>query len=109
MPTIDSLVFLDQAVVLQLQTTCLSPIFLSLFEEFQEGPFPLIALLDLSPKLLVDVLDSLVVIVELVVFNDQFLVVLGIDILIHLLEGLHLVLIDRDLLAQLLHNFFLGV
>ena len=70
MPTIDSLVLLDQTVVLQLQTACLSPIFLSLFEEFKEGPFPLIALLDLSPELLVDLLDSLVVIVELVVFYD---------------------------------------
>lgn len=109
MPAIDTLVLLDQAVVLQLETASLSPIFLSLFEEFQEGPFPLIALLDLSPKLLVDVLESLVVIVELVVFDDEFLIVLGVDVLVHLLEGLHLVFIDCDLLAQLLHNFVLCV
>ena len=109
MPAVDSLVLLDQPVVLQLQTARLSAIFLSLFQELQEGPLPLIALFDLRPELLVDVLDSLVVVLELVVFDDQFLVVLSIDVLVHLLEGLHLVLVDRDLLAQLLHNFFLRV
>ena len=107
MPSIDPLILFYQSVILLLQTGGLSAILLSFLQELQKRALSFVALLNLSPELLIDVLDSLVVVIELVVLDDKLLVVLRVDVLIHLLEGQDFILVNCDLLPQLLHYLLL--
>ena len=108
-PPVDSLVLLDQSVVLLFQAARLSPVLARLLQELQEGALSLIALLDFSPEFFVNMFDSLVVIIQLVVLRDKFLIVLCIDVLVHFLECGNLVLVYSYLLSKLFHDFFLGI
>ena len=99
MPRIDSLVLLDQSVVLLFEAARLSPVLARLLQELQEGALSLIALLDFSPEFFVNMFDSLVVIIQLVVLRDKFLIVLCIDVLVHFLESGNLVLVYSYLLS----------
>jgi hypothetical protein len=66
-------------------------------------------LFELSAKFFVDGLDTLVVIIELIVFGDKLLIVICIEVLFHLLHLSDFGLVAADLLPQFLHHFVLVV
>jgi len=74
-----------QLFVIALEQIRLFPELLRLLEQSQERLLPLIRLPQLNFDALVGLLDGAVLVVELVVLADEFLVVLEGDICVHLL------------------------
>jgi hypothetical protein len=66
-------------------------------------------LFEFNLKLLVDLLETLVVIVKSVKFIYQFLVVLKSQILLHLLYTLNLILVGYQLLLHFFHDSLLTI
>jgi hypothetical protein len=72
-----------------------------LLKQLQESPLSLIALLDLIAELAVDLLETLVVIVDCVVLLHKLVVVISFEVLLHTFAVGSLLLVAADLLPKL--------
>jgi hypothetical protein len=77
-------------------------------KQLQECALPLVGLLELYLHLLVDLLQTLIVLIECVELIDQLLIVIKTQELLHLLYLCDFCLLGNDLLLHLFHHTFIA-